>query len=159
MLFKKFLEQRNGQIQEKAADLLTFLGLPTEQITAYEESLVIETVEKIIDEKKGHHCYPYYGDNEIPCYLCGDCLRQQAGQCQFILENAYVFTFGTDEQFPFGIKDYVLVFAENEAVAVLKFREKYADHTPGTVNCAFWYPANEYFSKVRDKESCKDTIY
>ena len=52
----------------------------------------------------------------------------------------YYFTFGTDPLFPFGIEEFVEVYAETADQAVAKFNAAYP-HRPGSnlVNCAFIY--------------------
>lgn len=160
MLFEDYLTKRNEAIHNKAADLLTFMGMPADKVTAYEESLIIQTAENIFADKAEKPCYPYYADNEKPCFMCDDCERKQVSKCRFVLDNAYVFTFGTDKQFPFSSREYVLVFAESESDAVIKYRTKYPDFTKGTVNCAFWYKADIYFSKeVFEETTCGDILY
>lgn len=58
--------------------------------------------------------------------------------------HKYYFTFGTDCRYPYGINDYVLVLAKNEAEAVHKFQQKYPNRPESNlVNCAFWYDEEE----------------
>lgn len=58
--------------------------------------------------------------------------------------NKYYFTFGSNEQFPYGREQYVVVFAVNMQDAVNLYREKYPDLSPGIVNCTFYYPQSEW---------------
>lgn len=59
--------------------------------------------------------------------------------------NKYYFTFGSAEYFPFPNR-YLIVMADNIYTAVAKFREKYPDRTPNTINCAFVYLETEWDS-------------
>lgn len=57
----------------------------------------------------------------------------------------FYFTFGTDPEYPYGQDDYVLVYADNLAEAVEKFKAKHPNR-PGSdcVNCAFWYNEEQW---------------
>lgn len=65
--------------------------------------------------------------------------------------NEYYFTFGSNPLFPYGINDYVLVYAENRNAACDKFSAKYPNRPKsGCINCAFVY-SKEEFDKFRDR--------
>jgi len=159
-MFDKFLENRNEKIQAAAAELLNLMGMPSEDITAYEEAQVIDEAESILKANNGLVCYPYYGgeDGDTPCYKCGDCERQKANKCYFLLQTQYVFTFGNAEHFPYSFNEFVLVNADNEKEAVEKFRSEYPDAHEGLVNCAFWYRADEYFANGAHKDMVCRTV-
>ena len=55
----------------------------------------------------------------------------------------WYFTFGSDPKFPYP-NSYVVVVAETEKKAVEKFKSRFPDRTPNTVNCAFWYSESEW---------------
>lgn len=56
----------------------------------------------------------------------------------------WYFTFGTDKGFPYQ-DTYVVVFAYGgKQEAIQKFRNRYPDRTPGTINCAFIYSWTEW---------------
>ena len=63
----------------------------------------------------------------------------------------FYFTFGSDERFPFGRNDYVMVQATNGEHACDRFRERHPNR-PGSrlLNCSFIYSETE-FSKFRDR--------
>lgn len=63
----------------------------------------------------------------------------------------FYFTFGTDPAYPYGIDDYVLVRAEDQAEARRKFKAVHPNR-PGSpcINCAFVYTQEE-FDSFRDK--------
>ena len=63
----------------------------------------------------------------------------------------YFFTFGSDERFPYGREDYVMVYAENAHIAALKFKNVHPNR-PGSpfLNCADIY-SEENFNSFRDK--------
>lgn len=56
----------------------------------------------------------------------------------------FYFTFGTDDKFPYGIDDYVLVQACSYTEAVKIFRKNYPDVHEGIINCAFIYAEDEW---------------
>jgi hypothetical protein len=67
-------------------------------------------------------------------------------------ENFY-FTFGTDPQFPYGEKDFVLVRAKTKNIACEKY-SKTIPNRPGStaINCAFVYSEEEWINKgIRDR--------
>ena len=63
----------------------------------------------------------------------------------------YYFTFGSDERFPFGRNDYVMVQAQDGNRACDLFRERHPNR-PGSncINCAFIY-SEEKFNAFRDR--------
>ena len=56
----------------------------------------------------------------------------------------YYFTFGSDENYPYGRDDYVMVEAGDFTEAVNLFRAVHPDRDNGCVNCAFWYSEEEW---------------
>lgn len=59
--------------------------------------------------------------------------------------NKYYFTFGSHPDFPFGIKDYVLIMAKNEATARDLFGKHFPNPVhPDTLNFAFCYEEKEW---------------
>lgn len=64
--------------------------------------------------------------------------------------NNYYFTFGTSEKFPFGIDEYVVVYASSIINAEKVFMEKYPSDNPLFVNCAFVYEENEWIT-IKEK--------
>lgn len=63
----------------------------------------------------------------------------------------YYFTFGTDPAFPYGIKDYVLVYGKDRHNCAETFRKKYPNR-PGSnvLNCADYYSQKEWENGVKD---------
>lgn len=159
--FEKFLEVRNDKIQAAAAEVLNLMGMMPKGIGAYEESLVIDEAESVLKSKGITTCYPYYGGDagDVPCYQCNDCECQQEGRCPYLWLDQFVFTFGTESHFPFAFNEYVFVTADDEAEALSKFRKEYPDYHKDTVNCAFWYRAEDFFADGNHADMiCKATI-
>lgn len=65
--------------------------------------------------------------------------------------NKYYFTFGSDERFPYGRDDFVVVFAPTAHIAGRKFQKRHPNR-PGSpfLNCADVY-TEENFNVFRDK--------
>ena len=63
----------------------------------------------------------------------------------------FYFTFGSDERFPFGRNDYVMVQAQDGNRACDLFRERHPNR-PGSdcINCAFIY-SEEKFNVFRER--------
>lgn len=57
----------------------------------------------------------------------------------------WYFTFGSDDRFPYGRDDYVLVYADSRKEACEKFKAKYPNR-PETncINCACIYDEDEW---------------
>ena len=65
--------------------------------------------------------------------------------------NNYYFTFGSDEKYPYGRNDYVLVQAENLQQAIHLFQAVHPNRPDSIfVNCAFFYE-EEQFNEFREK--------
>lgn len=62
----------------------------------------------------------------------------------------FYFTFGTDPAFPYGIKDYVVVEAEDLEQAINLFDAVHPPRRPNVCNCAFFY-SEESFNRFRDE--------
>ncbi len=60
--------------------------------------------------------------------------------------NRYFYTFGTSSQFPYK-RGWVEIHAEDMHGADEKFRSRFPDVHPGTLNCAFVYN-EEQWSKM-----------
>ena len=59
----------------------------------------------------------------------------------------YYFTFGSSSQFPFGVNEYVVIRAKDEAVARDIFGEYFPNpEHPDTLNFAFCYNEKEWDS-------------
>ena len=57
------------------------------------------------------------------------------------------FTFGTDPLYPFSIYDYVVVYGEDIADCLRKFRKKHLNPRAGRehiINCAFYYTEEKW---------------
>ena len=70
--FDDFLVERNGEIYELAADLLRKLECSGRIYEIDKIAPVVEVAESVLSDA----CYPFFGDNETPCYLTGECKRE-----------------------------------------------------------------------------------
>ena len=74
----------------------------------------------------------------------------------------FYYTFGLSPQFPY-YRGWVVVIANNRDEADRKFRSRFPDRNPGTLNCAFFY-TEESFSKTvmaqgnHPEEFCHEVI-
>lgn len=72
--FDDFLVERNDELYEIAADLMA-------KITNYKTQMwdisVIAPIVEAAEEVASDACYPFFGDNETPCYLTGECRREE----------------------------------------------------------------------------------
>ena len=59
--------------------------------------------------------------------------------------NKFYFTFGSDSGFPYQ-NTYLIVIANTESEAIMKFRSKYPDRSKNCVNCSFWYTEKQWES-------------
>lgn len=81
--FESFLEKRNNLLDNLAYQLLWLLTQPgTEQTEAvlsefpWDMSLIgplLETAESLLQKAGFSTCYPFYGENEIPCIHADQC--------------------------------------------------------------------------------------
>ncbi len=55
----------------------------------------------------------------------------------------FFYTFGSDEGFPYQ-NGWVEVHAENWNEAHEKFRSRFTDRRPGTMNCSFFYDEEQW---------------
>ncbi len=78
--FESFLEKRNDILDGQAYQLLRLLTCPEiEQTETLSEFLwdmafigpLLETAESLLQKAGFSTCYPYYGENEIPCFQAG----------------------------------------------------------------------------------------
>ena len=92
--FESFLEKRNDLLDNLAYQLLWLLTQPgTEQTEAvlsefpWDMSLIgplLETAESLLQKAGFSTCYPYYGENEIPCIHTSLC---QHPNCPFLTDS------------------------------------------------------------------------
>ena len=59
------------------------------------------------------------------------------------MENFY-FTFGSDDGYPYGADEYVMVKANNLNEAISLFKTVHPNRNNGCVNCAFWYSEEQW---------------
>lgn len=81
--FESFLERRNDLLDSLAYQLLWLLTQPgveqTETMLSefpWDMSLIgplLETAESLLQKAGFSTCYPFYGENEIPCIHAGQC--------------------------------------------------------------------------------------
>lgn len=70
--FDDFLVERNSEIYELAADLLRKLE-DNERIYEIDKiAPVVDAAESVLSDA----CYPFFGEDETPCYLTGECKRE-----------------------------------------------------------------------------------
>lgn len=67
-------------------------------------------------------------------------------------KQPFYFTFGSSEEFPYQ-GGYLVVKAFDMRDAFQKFRDRYPDKTPDTLNCAFYYSEEEW-----EKAGMKDGL-
>ena len=90
--FEDFLVYRNNDIPNAAHALLLELlrgdsEAPDEEILPWDMEVlgeVIDAAEAILEARNMKVCDPFYGDKEKPCYLTGDCKRED---CSFKKER------------------------------------------------------------------------
>ncbi len=70
-------------------------------------------------------------------------MNQHIKDCGSEPQKKFYFTFGSDPGFPYQ-NTYIIVMADTESEAVEKFQAKFPDRHKGIVNCAFWYPEEEW---------------
>lgn len=59
--------------------------------------------------------------------------------------KAMYFTFGTDEKFPYGIQDYVMVIGIDNHDCFCAFKQKFPHpDTPSQLNCADYYDPKQW---------------
>lgn len=63
----------------------------------------------------------------------------------------YFYTFGTSLQFPYQ-RGWVEIHAESSEEANKKFRSRFPDVNPGTLNCAFVY-TEEQWNKMEPEKN------
>ena len=109
-----------------------------------------------LQEEEGQVDLYVYGDAFDECYTEKISFKRSdvVEMLQTILDKFY-FTFGTDEKYPFGTNDYVLVFADTMAEAHAKFKKRHPDRMPGIMNCAFYYTEEEW----NNLSSVKNGVY
>lgn len=70
--FDDFLVERNDEIYELAADLLRKLE-DNERIYEIDKiAPVVDAAESVLSDA----CYPFFDEDETPCYLTGECKRE-----------------------------------------------------------------------------------
>ncbi len=75
------------------------------------------------------------------------------------MENFY-FTFGTDEQFPYGLGEYVLVRANDWRRAVHLYQAFHPNVQPNTINCAMFYSQEDWDTiPDEDKGHAREWIF
>ena len=91
--FESFLEKRNDILDGQAYQLLRLLTCPEiEQTETLSEFLwdmafigpLLETAESLLQKAGFSTCYPYYGENEIPCIHTSLC---QHPNCPFLTDS------------------------------------------------------------------------
>lgn len=97
--FESFLEKRNNLLDSLAYQLLWLLTQPkTEQMEAvlsefpWDMSLIgplLETAESLLQKAGFSTCYPFYGENEIPCIHAEQC---QHPSCPFLITDSTVLS-------------------------------------------------------------------
>ena len=82
--FESFLIERNDALDNAAHELALSL-LITKDMPPNEDAFlwsmeiigaILESTAAILKEHGHHTCWPYYGDNEMPCYALDDCKHQ-----------------------------------------------------------------------------------
>ncbi|WP_313529273.1 hypothetical protein [Anaerotignum sp.] len=79
--FKDFLIEHNDEL-DNAAHELALMMLSTDGMSPSKEELpwtmeiigsILEHTGSILKSKGYHICWPYYGDDDTPCYVLHDC--------------------------------------------------------------------------------------
>lgn len=70
--FDDFLVERNDEIYELAADLLAKLSGKMHLYDIAQIAPVVDAAESVLSDA----CYPFFGEDETPCYLTGECKRE-----------------------------------------------------------------------------------
>lgn len=73
-------------------------------------------------------------------------------------KKPFYITFGTADHFPYGIKDYVVSYAENERDACEAFRTKYPDVHAGLYNFASIYDQDSWESGIKNYYEGKEPV-
>lgn len=63
--------------------------------------------------------------------------------------QAWYFTFGSDEEYPYHRGQYVKVYAYSKSEAIKKYNQKHPMRNGKFINCAFYYSQEEW-----DKQLC-----
>ena len=82
--FENFLAERNDELDNAAHGLaLTMLSAngtpPDESVFPWNMEIIgaiLESTDAILKEHGYHICWPYHGDDEIPCTSMNDCKHQ-----------------------------------------------------------------------------------
>lgn len=85
----------------------------------------------------------------------------RAGDIEKIPESCqhkFVFTFGSSEQFPFHLGEYIIIEARHEKEAKDMFKMLYPNpHDKDTLNCAFVYDYDEFMELKKKYGDFKET--
>ncbi len=69
------------------------------------------------------------------------------------------FTFGSASYFPYGLGQYVLVYALSRKEAVAKYRMRHPDHNPDTICCSSIYSESSWNKIDSSCYECMEIIY
>lgn len=83
--FEDFLINKNDLIANKAIELANSIAGKGIDDSPLEMDMhiagdIADYAEMTLQKNGIHSCYPYYGDDEVPCYLCDDC---KSSDCPF----------------------------------------------------------------------------
>lgn len=97
--FEPFLEKRNELLDGLAYQLLWLLTQPEAELTEtvlsefpWDMSLIgplLETAESLLRKAGFSTCYPFYGENEIPCIHADQCRHPD---CTLMIANSTVLS-------------------------------------------------------------------